>query len=98
MLPVPGSRIGKMEPGASVTLGADHAGDADNHRVYTVSRPGGPGMIVALLTDAPLLSTERPEAEAAPIYADELRKALDGLIAKNGRAAVAAVHFTTIAP
>jgi len=98
MAPVPGSRVGRLEPGASVTLGAERAGDADNRRVYTVSRPGGPGMIVALLTDTPLLPTERPEAEAVSNYADELREALRGAVSRNARVTVAVVHFTTIVP
>ncbi|MBY6263174.1 DUF4384 domain-containing protein [Azospirillum sp. 412522] len=92
MVPMRLRRDGRLEPGRPVTLGvAGSAGD----RVYTVSPPYGPAMILALVTREPLFPADREEVEPAGPYLASLRAALTK--AEGRGAIIRSAVFVTVA-
>ena len=76
MVPMPLRPNGQVRSGQSITLGAHAANAERTARVYTISPPFGPGMILAVLTPKPLFPANRPEVEPAADYLPRLRAAL----------------------
>ncbi|NYZ11056.1 protein kinase [Azospirillum sp. RWY-5-1] len=89
MLPMPLRRNDKLAAGGSLTLGADHASATTEERVYTISPPYGPGMIVAVLTQSPLFRSDRAEVEPVRDYVGSFRGAL---ARAHGAGQVVAAH------
>ncbi|WP_244592617.1 DUF4384 domain-containing protein [Azospirillum palustre] len=85
----------RVEAGRRVTLGvAKSATD----RIYTISPPFGPAMILALVTRDPLFPADREEVEPAGPYLAGLRAALAALPADaKGAIAVRSAVLTTVA-
>ncbi|WP_109110292.1 serine/threonine-protein kinase [Azospirillum sp. TSO35-2] len=76
MLPMPLRRDNRLALGdsaKSITLGV---AKSSSDRVYTITPPYGPAMILALVTRDPLFAAERPEVEPAGGYLAALRAAL----------------------
>lgn len=95
MVPMRLRRDDRVEAGRPVTLGvAKSATD----RMYTISPPFGPAMILALVTRDPLFSADREEVEPAGPYLAGLRAALAALAADaRGAMAVRSAVLTTVA-
>ncbi|CAO3449735.1 hypothetical protein [Azospirillum argentinense] len=97
MVPMPLRRDGQIRARQSLTLGADAAKVDKNTRVYDVSAPFGPGMIMAVLTEKPLFGANRPEVERAADYLPALRAKLSNLGEGNRELSSDAVFFETVA-
>lgn len=95
MLPMPLRRDDKLAAGGSVTLGADHASATTEERVYTISAPYGPGMIVAVLTQKPLFRSDRAEVEPVRDYVGNFRGALSRARDAGQVVAAQSVFFET---
>ncbi|WP_395453054.1 DUF4384 domain-containing protein [Azospirillum melinis] len=95
MVPMRLRRDDRVEAGRPVTLGvAKSATD----RIYTISPPFGPAMILALVTRDPLFPADREEVEPAGPYLAGLRAALAALPADaRGAVAVRSAFLTTVA-
>ena len=95
MLPMRLRRDDRLEAGRPVTLGVARSA-AD--RVYTISPPYGPAMILALVTRDPLFPADREEVEPAGPYLASLRAALAKAAGEEGGGAIArSAVFTTVA-
>lgn len=92
MLPMPLHHDNTVAAGQVVTLGASPQTATSSQRVYTISPPFGPALIVATLTDQPLFASERAEAEPVDGYLKDLDLAFDKL-RRSGSEAVAATAF-----
>ncbi|PGH58053.1 serine/threonine kinase [Azospirillum palustre] len=97
MVPMPLRRDGRINARQSITLGAEANKVDKNTRVYDISAPFGPGMILAVLTAKPLFAADRPEVERASDYLPALRAKLANLGEGNRELASDAVFFTTVA-
>ncbi|WP_109450669.1 serine/threonine protein kinase [Azospirillum sp. TSH64] len=97
MVPMPLRRDGQINARQSITLGAEANKVDKNTRVYDISAPFGPGMILAVLTAKPLFAANRPEVERASDYLPALRAKLANLGEGNRELASDAVFFTTVA-
>ncbi|WP_114861802.1 serine/threonine-protein kinase [Azospirillum brasilense] len=97
MVPMPLRRDGQIRARQSLTLGADATKVDKNTRVYDVSAPFGPGMIMAVLTEKPLFGANRPEVERAADYLPALRAKLSNLGEGNREMSSDAVFFETVA-
>lgn len=95
MLPMPLRRNDKLAAGGSLTLGADHASATTEERVYTISPPYGPGMIVAVLTQSPLFRSDRAEVEPVRDYVGSFRGALSRAQGAGQVVAAHSVFFET---
>lgn len=95
MLPMPLRRDDKLAAGGSITLGADHASATTEERVYTISAPYGPGMIVAVLTRKPLFRSDRAEVEPVRDYVGNFRGALSRAQGDGQVVAAQSVFFET---
>ncbi|MBP2306789.1 DUF4384 domain-containing protein [Azospirillum melinis] len=95
MVPMRLRRDDHVEAGRPVMLGvAKSATD----RIYTISPPFGPAMILALVTRDPLFPADREEVEPAGPYLAGLRAALAALPADaRGAVAVRSAVLTTVA-
>jgi hypothetical protein len=95
MVPMRLRRDDRLDAARPVTLGvAKSASD----RVYTISPPYGPAMILALVTREPLFPADREEVEPAGPYLASLRAALAKAAGNDGGGVVArSAVFTTVA-
>jgi len=94
MIPMPLRKDGKIGKNMTLVLGGDPKTADASTRVYGVSAPFGPGLILAVLTPKQLFPAERAERDADGVeYIKKLRAALG----RSDREEVAAraVHFTT---
>ncbi|PWC74264.1 hypothetical protein TSH64_04000 [Azospirillum sp. TSH64] len=95
MVPMRLRRDDRVEAGRPVALGVAKS-SAD--RIYTISPPFGPAMILALVTREPLFAADREEVEPAGPYLAGLRAALAALPADaRGAVAVRSAVLTTVA-
>lgn len=76
MVPMRLRRDGRIAAGQSITLGASPTNAGKDQRVYSISAPFGPSMILVMLTHKPLFAADRPEVERAADYLPKLRSAL----------------------
>lgn len=95
LVPMPLRRDGRVAAGQAVTLGGDPNSASLEERVYTVSEPFGPGMIVAVLTEQPLFAPDRPEVEDPRAYLEAFRAALAKARAAGGAIAADTRYFET---
>ncbi|KAA0594210.1 hypothetical protein J2848_004268 [Azospirillum lipoferum] len=99
MVPMRLRRDDRLEAGRPVTLGG---GKSAADRVYTITPPYGPAMILALVTRAPLFPADREEVEPAGPYLASLRAALAKVESganpeADGGAVARSAFFTTVA-
>ncbi len=93
MVPMPLRRDDRVTPGQTVTLGI---AASSSDRVYTISPPFGPAMILAVVTRSPLFPADRAEAEPASDYLPRLRTAL-AAADRDGGVVAQSAFFTTLA-
>jgi len=94
MIPMPLRKDGKIGKNMTLVLGGDPKTADASTRVYGVSAPFGPGLILAVLTPKQLFPAERAERDADGVeYIKKLRVALGR--SDREEVAVRAVHFTT---
>ena len=74
-----------VEAGRTVAIGGDPETAGPNDRLWTIARPLGDKMLLAISTPTPLFDDIRPVQETAADYFPELEESLAGIARLGGR-------------
>ncbi|HLH48186.1 MAG TPA: DUF4384 domain-containing protein, partial [Roseiarcus sp.] len=92
LLPAPQHLVNAMKGGQSVTIGAPKTGGRKGERVYEISEPFGPNLIIAISSPKPLFAPRSDEVENAKTYLPVLTAALKAAAAGADGKRVMATH------
>jgi eukaryotic-like serine/threonine-protein kinase len=84
LLPMPLHPSNATKAGQTLTLGAPKEGKS-GARVYEISEPFGPNLVMAISSPKPLFAPRSQEAERAETYLPVLTRALNAAAAEPGR-------------
>ena len=96
LLPNPVEPQNRVNAGQQVLLGKPKGSNGPNDRVYEISPPYGPNMIVAISSTEPLFPSARPEVEDAKTYLPALQERLQALAASNADASSSSKFFDIV--